>query len=259
MPANKGRKTVCIQSLDRGLTILHAIASSTQPLSLDELAGLLSVHRSSAFRFAHTLRRRGFLSCPVGKKYYVLGSSMWRISSQYDWGDMLKRIATQRLKLLAIQTSQSAQLAVRASESALIVDSANAKHMITIAAEPGDLLPLHCTAHGKALLAGMDRSQLSAILGNAPLQRFTKITVENIDRLSRDLTVIKKRGFAADEGEYQKGIRCLAAPIRLDDDVIVGSIGIVAACSSSIAANSLFYSEQVCKAARDISEMLTIS
>jgi IclR family acetate operon transcriptional repressor len=85
------------------------------------------------------------------------------------------------------------------------------------------------------------------------------MTVKNIDRLSRDLNAIRKQGFAADEGEYQKGIRCLAAPIRLEEDVIIGSIGIVAAWSSSIATDSLFYSEQVCKAAQDISEMLSIS
>ena len=259
MPANKGRPTVSIQSLDRGLTILHAIASSTQPLSLDELARLLRVHRSSAFRFAHTLRRRGFLSCPVGKKDYILGSSLWRISSQYDWGDMLKKIAARRLQVLATQTNQSAQLAVRARESALILDSANVKNLITIAGKPGDLVPLHCTAHGKALLADMDRSQLSDILGTGPLQRFTKTTVKNIDRLSRSLSVIRKRGFAADDGEYQKGLRCFAAPIRLEDDLIIGSIGIVEACSSSIATNGSFYAEQVCKAARDVSEMLCAS
>ena len=256
MPANRGRPTASIQSLDRGLTILHAIASSTQPVSLDELAYLLSVHRSSAFRFAHTLRRRGFLSSPIGRNDYVLGSSMWRISSQYNWGDMLKRIAAQRLKLLAAQTDQAVHLAVRAGESALIVDSADANHRITIAGKPGALVPLHCTAHGKALLVDMDQSQLSAILGTGPLQRYTKMTVRSVHRLSRELTVIKRRGFASDEGEFHKDIHAIAAPIRLDDDVIVGSIGIVAPWSSSIATNDLFYSEQVCKAAQDISATL---
>jgi DNA-binding IclR family transcriptional regulator len=41
---------------------------------------------------------------------------------------------------------------VRESKNALIVDSANAKQIITIAGKPGDLLPLHRTAHGAFVL-----------------------------------------------------------------------------------------------------------
>ena len=56
-----------IQSLDRGLTILQTVAKSSRPVSLAELAELLEVDRSSAFRLAHTLRRRGFLASPAGR------------------------------------------------------------------------------------------------------------------------------------------------------------------------------------------------
>ncbi len=49
-----------IQSLDRGITILQTVAMSRQPVTLGELSELLGVDRSSAFRLAQTLRRRGF-------------------------------------------------------------------------------------------------------------------------------------------------------------------------------------------------------
>ena len=51
-----------IQSLDRGLTILQTIARSKHPVTLGELSELLEVDRSSVFRLAQTLRRRGFLA-----------------------------------------------------------------------------------------------------------------------------------------------------------------------------------------------------
>jgi IclR family transcriptional regulator, acetate operon repressor len=68
MSAASNRKTASIQSLDRALTILQAVARSKQPLSLEELAHLLSVSRSSAFRLTNTLKRRGFLSHSIGGK-----------------------------------------------------------------------------------------------------------------------------------------------------------------------------------------------
>ena len=52
MPEDKVRQIPFIQSLDRGLTILQAVALSKQPVSLGELTELLGIDRSSAFRLA---------------------------------------------------------------------------------------------------------------------------------------------------------------------------------------------------------------
>ena len=57
MPEEKVRQIPFIQSLDRGLTILQAVALSKQPVSLGELTELLGIDRSRAFRLANTLRR----------------------------------------------------------------------------------------------------------------------------------------------------------------------------------------------------------
>jgi len=97
----KAAQVPFIQSLDRGLTILQAVAMSKHPVNLGELAELLDVDRSSAFRLAQTLRRRGFLSTPAGRKDYILGSAIWTLSRQYDWSKMLVRVAHQELKDLA--------------------------------------------------------------------------------------------------------------------------------------------------------------
>jgi len=51
-----------IQSLDRGLVILEAVAKSRHPVSTAKLASLLDIDHSSAFRLSTTLKRRGFLT-----------------------------------------------------------------------------------------------------------------------------------------------------------------------------------------------------
>src|ERR1700690_3264383 len=76
------QETPSIQSLDRGLVILEAVARSADPVSLGELTGLLGIDRSSVFRLANTLRRRAFLSYLPGRKVYILGPSVWRLSHQ---------------------------------------------------------------------------------------------------------------------------------------------------------------------------------
>jgi DNA-binding IclR family transcriptional regulator len=220
-----------IQSLDRGLTILQTVAKSSRPVSLAELAELLEVDRSSAFRLAHTLRRRGFLASPAGRKDYILGSSMWTLSRQYDWGNMLVGVAHEELKSLATSLNETAHLAIREGKNALFIDSVRARHVIVVAGQTGELVPLYATAHGKALLADSDEAHLRSIFGNDKLETYTKTTIGSIPALVKECVGIRQRGYALDEAEYMEGVRCVAAPIRLSSGVIVGSVGISAPAS----------------------------
>ena len=220
--------TRSIQSLDRGLAILEAVAKSNNPVSLGELTALLGIDRSSVFRLANTLKRRGFLAYPSGRKDYILGPSIWRLSRQYDWSNMLIQVSHEPLKMLATETNETAHLAVREGKQALFIDHAESSRVIAVSGQVGELVPLYCTAHGKALLADFEKKELVATFGASPLRAYTKQTITTIDELARACAQIKVQGYATDDAEYQEGLRCVAAPIRTDDGLIIGSIGISA-------------------------------
>jgi IclR family acetate operon transcriptional repressor len=248
-----------IQSLDRGLSILQAVATSTQPVTLGELSELLGVDRSSAFRLAQTLRRRGFLSTPAGRKDYILGSAMWTLSRQYDWSNMLVRVAHQELKALANSLNETAHLAIREGRNALFIDSVHARHVIVVAGQTGELVPLYSTAHGKALLADSDEKGLRTIFGSDPLQKFTKTTIKTIPALAKECVGIRERGYALDEAEFLEGMRCVAAPIRLNSGMIVGSIGISAPASRFLKEHYPAHSKCVIQCAKKIGQLLSAS
>jgi IclR family acetate operon transcriptional repressor len=170
---------------------------------------------------------------------------------------MLVKVAHQELKLLANELNETAHLAIREGKSALFIDSAHANHVIAVAGQTGELVPLYCTAHGKALLADATERDLKAQFGSGPLQKYTRTTITSIQALAKDCIAIKKRGFSTDEAEYQEEIRCVAAPIRIQNDVIVGSIGVSA--PSSRFTKDLYpqYSRQVRKVANDIDILLS--
>jgi IclR family acetate operon transcriptional repressor len=176
---------------------------------------------------------------------------MWRLSHRYDWGNMLIRIANKQLKLLAAQINETAHLAIREGKYALFIDHAAASNVIAVAGQVGELVPLYCTAHGKALLADADERELRALIGSGQLRRYTKNT------LAKDCALIKKRGFATDEAEFAEDLRCVAAPIRVDNDVIVGSIGVSAPMSRFPKERYRVAAGQVCKVAEAIGQLLS--
>ena len=84
MRAKATHDTPPIQSLDRGLAILEAVAASSVPVPLKQLTDLIGIDRSSVFRLANTLRQRRFLTNPQGSNDYILGPTAWRLSRRYS-------------------------------------------------------------------------------------------------------------------------------------------------------------------------------
>lgn len=249
--------TPSIQSLDRGLFILEAVARSADPVPLGQLTNLLGVDRSSAFRLAATLKRRGFLANPAGRKDYILGPSIWRLARKYDWSRILITFSHQYLKLLAEKTGETAHLAVREGGQGLLIDHHTAPgQIIAISGQTGELIPLYCTAHGKALLADYGVEELQSIFGRGPLQRYTPRTITSIARLAKACENIRASGFVIDDAEFQEGVRCLAAPIRDKDGAVVASIGISAPMTRLPRDRYPATARLVCQVAAEVSSSL---
>ena len=94
-------ETPPVQSVERALSLLEAVAGSADPVPLAQLTEVLGIDPSSVFRLANTLKRRGFLANPNGRKHYVLGPAVWRLSREYDWSRMLISICRESVKTLA--------------------------------------------------------------------------------------------------------------------------------------------------------------
>jgi len=247
-----------IQSLDRGLIILESAAKAGHPVSLTELASFFGIDRSSAFRLADTLKRRGFLACPRDSNGYVLGPAMWRLSQAYDWSQALVEIAHPSLQSLADETNETAHLAIREGDEALFIDKVLGGHLITVSGQVGELVPLHGTAHGKALLADYDAAQLRALWGGRPLKAYTPHTITSVEGLAESCAEIRSQGFVTDDGEYQDSLRCVAAPVRDRDGSVIGSIGISAPAARIPVELRGIRARQVLKAAGEIHAALNV-
>ena len=183
-----------IQSLDRGLMILQdsggvetacllwASSRKSSRLIAAVLSGWLKRYAVGVSSLPHPAARNN-----------VLGSSMWTLSRQYDWGSMLVRVAHKPLKELASGINETAHLAIREGKNALFIDSADTTHVIAVAGQTGELVPLYCTAHGKALLADATERDLRLAFGAGPLEKHTSSTITAVPLLARECAAIKAR------------------------------------------------------------------
>jgi IclR family acetate operon transcriptional repressor len=250
-------ETPPVQSVERALSLLEAVAVSAEPVPLAQLTQVLGIDPSSVFRLANTLKRRGFLANPNGRKHYVLGPAVWRLSREYDWSRMLISICRESVKALAIRTGETAHLAVREGRQVFFIDHhACADQGVIVAGQTGKLMPLHCTAHGKALLADFGLEELKALFGTPPLERYTARTTVSLSELAKVCAGARADGYAMDDAEYLEDVRCVAAPVRDRGGLVIGSIGVSAPVTRMTQGRDAVLAQHVCDTAEHVNALL---
>ncbi|GAB4509994.1 MAG: IclR family transcriptional regulator [Anaerolineae bacterium] len=208
-----------IQSLARGLRILDLIAESNHGLTLSEIAQELDIDKSSASRLVKTLVNYGYVQPDArrydfGKRFYTIS---WRLQNRMP----IRLKAKPYLHRLVNETKEAAHTAVYSEGQALVTDDVEAASgTLRVVTGTGRLIPLHCTAVGKGLLAFSD------IPFPDDLYPCTSKTRTNRDALIMHLNDVRERGYALDDEEHEEGIRCIAAPVYNGMGVVIATIGI---------------------------------
>ena len=129
--------TPTIQSLDRGLAILEAVAASAEPVPLRELTDLIGIDRSSVFRLANTLRQRRFLANPKGSKDYILGPSAWRLSRRYG-RSVLATFFHLYLHELTTKLGETSHFAIQEGRQAFAAPEVDARQVEEVRGRSGE-------------------------------------------------------------------------------------------------------------------------
>ena len=249
-------ETPSIQSLDRGLMILEAVAKARSPVLLSDLREMLDINRSSVFRLANTLRRRGFLTNPNGSNEYIIGPTAWRLFRNYDWS-MLVSFCRHHLQALSKETGETSHLGVREGKQALfIAHQTGHSQVVSVSGRTGEFMPLYCTAHGKALISDMDEESLRTMFGDTVFQKHTATTVGGMEDLLTACSAIRTSGYALDDGEYHAEIRCLAVPIRDNTGEVVAAIGVSAPVARMSRERCEMLAKKVMRIAKEIHVVL---
>ncbi|HEX2620508.1 MAG TPA: IclR family transcriptional regulator [Phototrophicaceae bacterium] len=208
-----------IQSLARGLRILDLIVNSGRSMSITELAAELEIDKSSASRLVKTLVSFDYLQQETGSRRFVPGKRWYHVGWQMMNMLPLRSTARPFLNRLVMETGECSHTAVYAEGKALVIDDVETENTLRVAGRTGRMIPLHCTAVGKGLLAFAD------LPFPAELPAYTGYTITDEEALQAHMTQVRAQGYALDDEEYDEGIRCIAAPVYNHTGLVVASIG----------------------------------
>jgi IclR family transcriptional regulator, KDG regulon repressor len=116
--------------------------------------------------------------------------------------------------------------------------------------------PAHCTAVGKALIAYLPDEELEGLMRRRGLKAHTPKTITTPVLLRRELATIRERGYAIDDEEIEKGLRCIGAPVRDHSGRVVASLSVAGPAFRLTRARTSSVARLVAKAADALSAEL---
>ena len=108
----------------------------------------------------------------------------------------------------------------------MIIAKATSGRTVDVSLRSGILVPLHCTAVGKAVLAHLSSSEVQRIIEEEGLIHSTPNTIVDLSKLEEELAEIKQQGYAIDNEEWETGIRCVAVPVFTGKNTVFGAISV---------------------------------
>lgn len=201
-----------VQVLDRAFDILDILSLEPEGLGITLLAERTALHKSTVHRIVNALAERGYVEKTQSGQYRI-GLKMVDISSVYLNQVELKTEARPILRELTQRTGITTHLAILDGTSAVYIDKVAVEQYLRLYSQIGRRIPVHCSALGKCLLAGLSAAELDKLLSKYQYDIFTDKTITDENTLREQIAAVHHKGYAIDDREHEEGIRCVAAPV----------------------------------------------
>ncbi|GAA5170268.1 MULTISPECIES: IclR family transcriptional regulator [Amycolatopsis] len=211
------------QSLDRGLSVLGALAQGAD--TLDALAEELGVHKSTVLRLLRTLEAHHFVR-REGTRHYRLGSALFDLASRALEDRDVRRSAAPALAELNARTGHTVHLATYEDGEVVYVDKYEGTHSVRMYSRIGKRAPLHCTAVGKVLVAALDPVRRAEVARSLDYPALTENTITSAEAYLAELERVAEQGYAVDNAEHEDFIHCVAAPVRGPGGAVLAAVSL---------------------------------
>ncbi|WP_173922624.1 IclR family transcriptional regulator [Agromyces sp. Marseille-P2726] len=193
-----GRVAPASQTLSRGIRILEVLADAAGPLTTDEVANALGVHRSIAYRLVRTLEDHGLVlrdsagGVELGARMAALASGVSRD---------LQAEALPELTAIANEFGITSFVAVLDQAECITLASVEPRHAVaSMVQRPGSRHSVTVGAPGKVILSMLPPAEWP----------------ENVsDRLRADVAEVAVTGYATSHDEVIPTVQSVAVPLVL--------------------------------------------
>jgi len=236
--------------------ILDCFGQQHRSLTLAEISRRTGIPKATALRHLLALDEAGYVVVDDERQHYSLGSKALVLAERYlAQFDQLEVIRT-ALAELAQKTGETAHYGVLEGTEMVYLEIAESpQQRVRIYVRRGDRLPAHAVAAGKVVLAHESADTLSNFLALG-LPELTSRTITRVADFRSELATVRRRGYAANVGEWVEEVTGVSAPVFGPGERIIGALGVAGPVTRLRASRVPEIGEVVRQAARRVSSLL---
>ncbi|MCQ4040498.1 IclR family transcriptional regulator [Streptantibioticus rubrisoli] len=212
------------QTVTRALRLLAELGEGDR--SLDQLAELIGVHKSTVLRLLQSLEEQRFVYRDAAYRYH-LGAGLFALSSLALEQRGIRRTAAPHLAKLNAATGQTVHLAAYEGGEVVYIDKYDSRHPVRMYSRIGLRATLHSAAVSKVLLACLPLPERQRAVSAIDFTPRTANTITSAQALLAELETVAAQGWAQDHGEDEAFINCIAAPVRDASGLVVAAASIL--------------------------------
>ena len=208
----------------RLLGLIDALCSSEGPAPLARLATSADLSKPTAHRLLRVLTEEGWAVAHDGGRYSIgpavraLGAAVAGSSSR----DSIERVIIELQK----DVRQTVHVGVRSGDRIIYTHKVEGDQPFAMSSRVGMYQPLHSTAIGKCILAGLGTEAVAGLVERVGLERRTDSTLTTLPAIGRELAKVRAQGYALDEQENEAHVRCIAVPLHAAENRVIGAVSI---------------------------------
>jgi DNA-binding IclR family transcriptional regulator len=217
-----------VPALANGLAVLALFTREQQEWTAPDIAQVLSLPRSTAFRILQTLESLDYVRRDHSGRLFRLGSAVLNRGFAYLSSLDIVEVAQPILKKLRDDTGLSSHLAVREGREVLYVARFAARSSVASSVTVGSRFPVHATVLGRMLILDFTDEQLNQLYPESLLAKITEQTPATKQQLRDLLEQDKQRGYAVSQSFFERGVSAIAAPVRDASGQVIAALNITA-------------------------------
>jgi DNA-binding IclR family transcriptional regulator len=214
-----------LRSAERLLDVLESFSAEHPARTTAEISEELNLAPSTVRRLLLALERHGFVRYDDQTSRFSPHYQILRLAAVTMASNDLGKAVTGPADRLAASTGETVQVTVLDGLEVVHIDGRESAHMWKIFHPVGHR---HCaylgSASGKVLLAGLSDGEVSALLPDA---RSWPVTAGKARRaFMAELKQVREQGYALNDGETERDVWSVAAPVRDFTGNVVAAINL---------------------------------
>lgn len=213
-------------TISKALVLLNHFSATVPELTLSDFKKLSRQDKATVYRHLCELEQNGFLEQNPASKAYRIGPAVLRLSAIRERTFPVRKVVAEWVDELSRDLGELVHFSLLQGIQMSPVYHANLHtHGTGVQFDEADMLPLHATSSGMAMLAFGPESLLEETV-NGELEQYSQMTILEPEILIKHVNTAREKGYACCDQGFEIDVYSFAVPVFNEMLLAIGTLAV---------------------------------